>query len=656
MAKRARRQKLDIPLPDTGIGSLESWSEEVADAERVTEKRTAAWRDDLELYEGGKPRIRGLEPDEVFPVNVPFYTLEQKKPNLFFTTPNVQVEALQAETEDSAPLVQQIINDILGRGGVNALATMDEVTSDCGLFGLSATKIGYEAVRVPVKLPKMVPGPNGAPVHAVDAAGKPLFDDAAKVVFEQYYFRRFSVADLRAPRGFASGRYDLAPWLGWSFPLSELVLEDYGIDKKDMPTLKRELSLLSDDDRSAVESVPRAVEIWYRAHVYDEKENNPDRIRQLIFVPGSGSQNSNKRGVVLVHRNCAWQKFDEHGALVQGIKRLPIKVFATRITPETSAPKSDVRILRSVTEEKTASRSQMVQQRRHNIPLVAANKNAIDKDILKQIEQGKPQTIILTDGDARNLLHAVERSAFPVENFDFDRITQQDIDRLSAAGSNQQSLTNQSSDTATEASLIQQSYDTRLAKERERVLETFLTVAEDLFALMQMFCDREQATRIVGETGMKQLVTWNKDQIQGRFGFSLKPDSAVRTNASEERELFLRYFNLVFNAQETNRLELLRRAALRFNEDPAKMTAEPPPPPPPDNPHKLTLSVSVDPAVDLNPASPHYPNVIALLQAAGWTPPPTGGVDGPVKSPTGPELVNKHEADLSGQMPGPGPM
>jgi hypothetical protein len=120
--------------------------------------------------------------------------------------------------------------------------------------------------------------------------------------------------------------------------------------------------------------------------------------------------------------------------------------------------------------------------------------------------------------------------------------------------------------------------------------------------------------------------------------------------------------------------------------DPTKIIKPPMPPPPPPPPEKPKLSIAIK-GDDLNPLMPQYANVVALLRmydvdkmaapgpalpgppeaASGGpggprpsSPParpggPPGGAPRPVRAMRPVPPVNQHDADLTGQMTGPGP-
>lgn len=667
----------NIPLPDgdtAKLGSLAYWLQDVDQSRDRIKEEIKGWKTDLSTYAGERVKLPGLADDDVINVNVPFYVAEQKKPELVYQTPFVNVKSLQRATDQAAPLVQAIINDKLSRNGVNVNALMDEVLTDLTVTsGIGPTKIGYDCIRVDITVP--TPRVDGMGQPVLDpTTNQPIIDQVAskKTIFSNYYWRRISPADFRIPAGFTSSRYSEAPWLGQEFNLDAATIEKFELEGAG-ESLQSELSLIASKDRRALEGAPRAIEIFYKAYLYDASVRNPDLVRQLVIVPGRKQKRADGKaaGTVLVHRDSPHQQFDKDGKLVAGAKGFPFKVFTLRPMPESAYPSSDAKVLRDVGAEKSMGRSLMVQQRKRNLPMVAANKKRVDRATIDQIERGQVQSIIFTNGDPNDLLVPLGRSNFPPENFSFDGIAQQDIDRLSGLGPNQQAMANPDSDTATEANIIDKRADSRIGKERDRVLDTMLEGIEYLFALLQLFTDHEDAVEILGQDGAAVIETWDKTKIQGRYGFSLKPDSSMRSNQAEDRELFLRLFNLVANHPAVDTVELLRMVVAKFNVDPAKVVKGMPPPD--ASKERPKVSVSAGPEW-FNPALPWYDGLMDFLAANGYTIPdslrnarpapgapttmtePGGGHDGLLTSLKPVPPVDQHQADLTGKQPGPGPM
>ena len=670
---------LALPLPDEGIGSEAYWVDEVEQAAKRIKDELPLWQANLSRYKGQRehPGPGSARRDGII-VNVDFYNVEQKKAQLFFQTPAVQLKPEQTGLENAAPLFQAVINETLGPDEVDAKRLLDEILMDvlCP-SGFGVTKIGYDRIVGQVELPTGRTEPVLDPLTGVPAVdpmtgqpqtqlaldprtGQPETAAVPKTIWSQYYWRRISPENLRLPVGFLSTRYDEAPFLGFRFPIGEAMAREFGLtDQAAGSGAMPDETLAGSHDRKYLRSMTMGVEIWYRAYLYDAGERNPERIRRLVLL-----ERGRGRSAVLVHENSPYQKFDpQTGEFIQGMRGYPIHILALRPLSDSAFPPSDCTVSRHQVDELSKGRTQMIRQRDRNIPVRGVNTANVRKETITQLERAEVQSIIkfngpIQDSDFKELAPA----GFPPENFGFNAEIQRDIDRLWALGANQQGLQQTTGRTATELSLIQQATDTRLAYERERVLSWYLQGVEKLSTLLQMFADHDAMVRIVGEDGAQRLATWNKQQIQGRYAFTAKPDSAVRVNAAEEREMWLRFFNLVANHPLTNAQELMKQLALRFNLDPAKMIqAAPPPPQPKEEKPKVSISIKGE---DLNPLMPQYANIVMLLGVAGvnvqtMVPPQPSAVPIPpdqvVRSPRPVPPVNAHDTERTGMISGPGP-
>ena len=675
-------QSAILPLPKDGeLGSAQYFLDEVDASEDRLKDFVKEWKKDLARYDGERAALEGVNKDDTVNVNVGYYTVEQKKPQLVFQTPFVQVAPKgKVETERAALVYQAVLNERMSRDFIDAETLLDEILHDNLVSsGYSATKIGYECIKKTVIMPtgRMVPDPAGvmteapnpddpnappvaseAMIPATGPDGQPETAPTPVVIWDDYYWRRFSPADLRLPAGFtAMHRCDEAPWIGWRFNIGEAEREARSAVGSG-GGIESELSLLSSKDREALDKIGSAYEIFYKAYLYDENEINPEKVRQLIIM-ASDVRGRDRDARVLVHRDSPYQRFDEHGEFIAGMKGYPVHVLTTRIKPDVYTPLSDCRVLRDVADEKSMGRSLMVQQRKRNLPLRAVDKTRISAEDIKRLETGQIQSIILTDGPANEIIQAVERATYPVENFTFDSVAQQDVDRLAASGANQQALQTENVGTATEASIIARSSETQQAKQRNRLLNSWLAGVEKLGSLIQLYADRKSLIKFTDEEGVTAFTEWDKNSIQGRFAFDLKPDSSVRTNAAEERTEYLKLFNLLMNYPGANKTELYKRVITKWNEDPNKLTIpddqQPQPqPPPPDKP-KVSIAIKGE---DLDPLAPQYANVKAILESQGLMVPLEAQAPAEVETinaGTPGEPVDKHAAALTGNRSGPGP-
>lgn len=673
--------KLDIPLPKQGeIGSLDYWTNEVDLAVRRRKKEISSWRNNLDrAYRNKKSELYSLRLNETIIVPTDFYNVEQKKGQLFFKTPYVQLTSERPETEQAAPFFQHVLNYLLGSKEANVKRTVSTALIDvlCAA-GIGPTEIGYECQKAEVQMPtgRMVDAidpdtkmpvfepdpvlPNATRVKqtlALGDDGKPETAPVEKTIWERYFWKRFSPAKFLIPVGFLSTEWDDAPWLGREFdPDHDLISEDLHVGSGALGDYPDEHSLAPQADRDFMKTTGRGVVIYYRANVYD-RAAHPELYRKLILVAGK-----RRDWIAAYHNDVEYQKFDPVTLrFVQGMKGNPIHPLSIRIVTDQAYVPSDCTVARPTADEMSIGRSQMIKQRTRNIPIRGINTSTIPKEVVARIERGDYQALIpFTRAITKNDFFELAQAQFPHENFNFDSIIRRDLELIWGLGANQLGQVSERGITATESAEMAGNASKRMEDDRNAVLEWFISGVEKFAALPQVYGDHERLVEVEGATGAARIQTWNKDQIQGRYGFSIRPDSSERLNAAENRELQLRFNNLVQNNPYFNQFEIAKDTARAFNRDPNKVTQQPPPPP--QEKPKLSISLKGD---DLNPMMPQYPNVLVILAANGMDPATMKPAEAP-EAPPGPahtvkslppgEPIDKHDAALTGRLPGPGPM
>ncbi len=663
MAKRRPKSEpstpdieLAIPLPEDGLGSLKYFSDEIKQSEKRIAEEVGEWKKNLDRYNGA--RTAKAKGDAQ--VNADYYNTEQKKAQLLYRTPEVQVKAKREQWKVAAPIVQAVINEFMGPEQINAVATCDEAAFDllCPA-GIAAVKVGYDRVTVPVQLPtnRTEPGPidpltglPGAPVPVLGADGQPETSEQEKLIWDEYYIRRISPPDVRIPAGFTSTRYEHAPWLGFKFPVDEHLASQFKLPSDSVGDGLNKDTLLSERDKKYIPSTGYGYELWYRASLIDATELNPERYRRLVLVNGR----KGGKMMAVVHENSTWQEFDADGAFIKGVKGNPIRVTSLRTVGDTAYPKSDCQMSRPVVDERSRSRTQMVRAKDSARRLLGFNKNKVRKETVTQIENGEANDLIGFDGDPREQMAEISSSSTPPADFTLDSIQNQETDRIWALGANQQGVREDTTRSATEIKAIQNATDTRLAKERAKFLTFYVSLCYQVLGLIQMFADSTRTVEMIGEDGKARLQDWKNSDVDGDYAFSIKPNSAIRVDAAEEAERQLRFNNLTANNPNFDQISNARDLATAWDKDPAKLVRPPTPPPPPP-PEKPKISISFK-GEDFNPEMPQYNNVIQVLgheyklQAAA---PAQGPQPGPITAPKGVPPVSKHDANLTGKPAGP---
>lgn len=633
---------LEIPLPAEGQNSTAWWLEQIQAAKDKRDKisREYGWKDRIASYLGRS--LSAVPTVDTVVVPKDYANVEQKKAQLFTQVPELHLEPKRDEFASAAPIAQAIVRDYLGPNKVNASTVMNEVIFDALCpSGLMCSKVGYEAIQDGVK-----PVPMGPPDPIT---GQQMTVPAPNIIYERYFWERFSPLKSLIPADFHGSDYDKAPWLGFEFEFDPT--DQTGLNPNEII-----------NERGKSSDKQSGVEIWYRASVCDPaNEKHPEKFRCLVF----------KNGQPVKHAASPYQRIGADGTIL-GMRRNPVRIGALRYVSDSAYPPSDCQMSQPQVEELSKGRSQMIQQRNYSIPLRGADRTRIDKDTLDKLTNGpKIGDIILTEGNPSEIVMEMARAQFPRENFTFDQIINRDL-------ANTWGLTTspgeeiEGTKTATEASIFQGKADVRLRKERQMVLNYFLQGAEQIFALIQLFADDTDYVKVVGQDGLAKLVPWNKQTIPGDYMFTAKPDSAVYQDQALQRKRATETYQFLAPNKFVNQNELTRWFLQQQDMEPAKFLAPPPKP----EPEKPSISFAFK-GEDLNPALPQFGIVAYILQTSGMPLPPelvqmaqmTALVQpalGPVPAPpaghpphqtgTAPmqHPINKHQSEESGRLPGGG--
>lgn len=591
------------------VPGWEAWWTKLKAAEeyRGTLREKYQWEKNVKRYCGLEAPVAGQDPSQTanVQVNKDFALTEQKIPQLFFQSPDVQLTAKQPGLEQATVIFQAVLNDALGAEGVNAIVAVREVLFDVECpAGIGAVKIGYEAT---VGQPPQILVPTGridptTQQAAIDpATGQPEAKPAPNIIAERYFYERIPVGKLLIPVGFHGLDFDKAPWLGFEFGD-----EDETTETAVSTTDEKLLNPL----QPKVGARKKKYEVWARdTEVLDletgQRGANPEKFVRLLFEEGKTEP--------VQAPDCPYQDFDERGRLIGGMRGNPINPLTLRYVSDSSVPPSDCWISRRQVDELSRSRSLMLQHRDRSLPMNGYNATSVMPADLEKIVQGKVGQFVGFNGPLKDDIWPIRQGEHPRDNFTFNEIINDDIVDAWAL----RNSTDFNSKTATESSYQQGAQDVRLDAERAHVLRWHLRNVAKLAALIQKFADQEDYVRLEGQDAQKlgPLVPWDRTKVQGRFAFTAKPDSAIRVDAAKDRKDALDFINYTIKSPYINQAEALTWLAQKFNLDPAKVLTQPPPP----KEEKPSVSWSIKPEDFTSPAAP----IAAWMsKLAGWEIPP----------------------------------
>lgn len=599
------------PLPAEGLGSREWWNTQITASDDKIATKKPHWRANLDAYLlQNQPKGKG---DTVY-VPLDFANVEQKKALLYFKNPEVQLTAAPGY-QGLAPAVQafgNVLNEVLGPDGVDAETCMDEMLMDvlCPA-GIGVVVLGFEVTvdgTEPIQTgTKPGPLPTGS-VLGLQAPEVPVYTDVPNIIHQQYFGERVSPLDLILPDRFIGSNFDKAPFLGYHFQMDKDIAKTVlHLSDDEARTASSAGDLLNSTEQPSGRSgdVIRGSIIFYKGSLYNPAVKHPEEIWRLMIIDGVDR--------VLKHDR-PYQHYAEDQKTLVGVMGYPVCVYTPRYVSDTVFPPSDCAMSRHQIDELSVGRSQMVQQRNRARPMRQINIGLVDPSQKEAIERGEWQDIILTTS-SEPIAQEIAHATYPRENFGFNDQIEKDVQRVWKFGDNQLGLGESTRRTATELSIQQNSSQTSLQKERNRLARWYSRFAQKLGGLVQLFEDQRETVEILGPDGAQVLQPWNLQQLPLRFVCTVKPNTMIAPDAAAEFKQDLDLYQMTANDPHVNRPRLVADLFRKANRDPAQFIVEQLPPKAPEPP-RISLTIS---GMDLNPSMPQFPIIQQLLQSGGVT-------------------------------------
>jgi hypothetical protein len=559
------------------------WRGRIEACRKERKKREEVWKTNV-AYRKGKPFSMESESDRIA-VPIDWSMTKAKVASLFSQVPAVQLTAKNPQYAPAVPIFAKELNDVL-KNSARVDVAMEEVLSDVvNAAGIGAVKVGYSAtfedIEVPAIDPAMLP-PEAQMALSMGAFELPM-ETVKRPVSERFYANRISPASLLWPVEFKGSDFDDAPWIGWEGSLTwaqakrEFGLKDSQKDDVLSSAGTEVPSLREDDlDEQSESRHVRFCEIFYKASEYDPECLYFDKLRRIVFVEGLDEP--------VIHEDLAWQQFDDETGSYVGVCKFPIRVLTLTYISDEAIPPSDSEVGRPQVDETMRSRSQMVAQRDRSVPIRWADTNRIDPLVMDNLQKGNWQGFIPINGPGERAIGEVARATYPREDWEFDRVTKSDLQEAWQVGANQTGSFASGERSAAEARIVQGNFQTRVGVERAKVAKFFVSIAETLAGLMQLFYDPpERASLVGGQAVQRSDAAWDRSKVAGaKFVFTIRPDSTVLLDANQRVDQLMKFVNLTGKSGFVNVEPVIAEIAALSGLDPAEVMVKPQPPKPDD--------------------------------------------------------------------------
>lgn len=533
------------------------------------------WQTNVD-YRRGKPYTSQSDEDRIT-VPLDWSLTKEKESQLFSQVPAIRVDhPPQTISKEALPWVhnfEQKINDTIIQAGIKA--AMTECLPDCiNAAGIGVVMISREALTETVMLPavdlSMLPQevqdiimetgqlPDGTPVPMVPTP---------RTVDSRYVVGRISPADFLWPLGFSGSDFDMAPWVGRSGRVSwATAVQRFNLTEKDKTKVLGEnrtsddridrLTFDSERETEAHDEVVGFDEIFYRDSEYNEAPKSFSAIHHLVFVDGKDEP--------VVDEPWTGQMPDQKTGVLLGAMKYPLRVLTLSYVTDDAIPPADSAVGRPQVNEINKIRTQNIRQRERSLPVNWFDVNRVDPTVQFALLRGTWQGYIPVQGQGTNIIGQVQRSQMPPDNYMFDRIANTDLNRSWMTPAQW----GQDVETKSEVNAIGQGMEIRVARERAKVGEFFVGIAEVLGGLVSIFED--PSTFGEGYTPF----------VSRALSYSILADSTVLLDANQRLKKLMDFINFTAKSGWVDIESVLKEIATLSGLDPAVVIRPPKPKPP----------------------------------------------------------------------------
>ena len=572
------------------------WLSRLAASRTRRDDRSGVWQQNVRKRGGG---IESETPEsnnaDRVSVNRDWPLTKAKCALLYSSTPMPRLSTQNQQLKGKLGVFAQRLNKTIHKSGVGS-SIEEELCDVINAAGISAVVLSCdkrtEMRDMPVVEPGMLPPEMQ---QAVQAGAMQIPTMPVQTVTDiSYPCRRLSPAQLLVPADFTGSNYDRARFLAyddsmtWEQATINLGLTEDQKDKVVGPDRRARgttNTLNYDTNKFRDTEVVNYTEVYYWRFYYHADETSFDALQRLVFVDGLDEP--------VIDEPYQGQKRGQDGRIV-GVKRNPIQVLTLTYISDDCLPPSDSTISRPQVTELEDSRTSMVQQRRHSIPIRWFDTNRVSPGVRSLIEAGTFQGLVPISGPGDRAIGEVARSAFPPERFEFDRVIQNDINEYWQLGTNQAGGFASGERSAREAGIIERNFRTRIGHERSKVERHYVAIVEIMSALIALHGNAEIPVEALDEVS-----------------FTIRVDSTLLLDAEARIDQLMKFLNMTAQSGFINPKSVIEEIAELSGLDPAMVVVDPKPKPP------EPIAISIGDVEDIS-----NPLFLAALMATQQAPTP----------------------------------
>jgi hypothetical protein len=499
----------------------------MAEAYRKSEELDDLWDRLNDLYRG--KHFENLTSDDRIAVNLAFSTINVIAPSIAVNYPKVTVAARKPEQNDNALIVETIVNYWWRIYDIRP--EFRAAVKDFLMFGFGWLKTGYRFVEEEVdKDPEALDAEYGAMREQADVVALQDIDNAGTYPTDEEIEANLVTTELRVveDRPFVErvSIHDV-----YVDPEAKTLRDARWIAQK---ILKDPEEVQSNDNykKSARNKVkPNAVvddKYWPEAEARS-KSKDKDAARITVW-----EYYDLRAGTMCVFPESGDDFFVDPVAQPYAFGH-PFVMLRNYDVPDQFYPMGELEAIESLQQELNKTRSQIMNDRRRYARKYLYNPRAFDNSAVGDLQSQRDQTFVAVNEDVPLTEAVIPVPQVPLDSSFYQQSEQieSDINTISgvseyARGGGDQAIRR----TATEASIIQDAANSRVADKLSLIEDGIASVARRLVQLAQQYLTEPQMVRVVGNNGHPLWVEWEPEWIQGEYDFDVEAGSTKPQNES----------------------------------------------------------------------------------------------------------------------------
>jgi len=216
----------------------------------------------------------------------------------------------------------------------------------------------------------------------------------------------------------------------------------------------------------------------------------------------------------------------------------PFVMLRNYDVPDQFYPLGDLEAIEPLQHELNITRSQMLNDRKRWRRKWLYKRDAFDIDGIDALESDNENVLVPVIGDEPlpTAITPMPVTALPPDFYNQSSLIANDINTVSGVSDYARGAMPNIRRTATEASIIQDSANSRASDKLDEVERAASLVAERVIQLCQQFMTGEQVARVTGPDGMDLWFNYDRDFIEGFYDFSVEAGSTQPSNETFRRQ------------------------------------------------------------------------------------------------------------------------